>query len=380
MSEMAGNGPVRIGFIIEQVLGHITHGNNLQVNVPGDDSIEAYWSLPSWNAPGLVGKLPNWTIKAALQARRDIDAMQRNTPLDAIFFHTHITAVLSQKWLKRIPSVVSIDATPLQYDELGQYYDHTSGTGWLEQQKWHLNRNIFHEARHLVSWSHWAKAGLEEYEISSEKVTVIPPGVNVSAWTRSQPRQNHSTSVKLLFVGGNLERKGGGDLLEAFRRLRERLAASTFSANTGSPVELHLVTRTAVSPEPGLFIYNDMQPNSDRLRQLYFDCDIFCLPTYGDCLPMVLAEAGAAGLPLVSSNIAAIPEIIKPGETGYLVSPGDVNTLTNVLQSLIDNPSLRWHLGKQAAQLVQNEHDAEQNAHRLLDLLKSVAVTGMAAR
>ncbi len=373
MTKSVENKTVRIGFIIEQVLGHITHAKNLQTNVPADPAVESYWSLPAWDAPGLAGKVPNWTLKAALQARRDIDAMQRQTPLDALFFHTHITAVLSQKWLKRIPSVVSIDATPQQYDELGQFYAHASGPGWLEQRKWRLNQNIFRAARHLVSWSHWAKAGLDAYEVSSDKVTVIPPGVNVSEWTRPEPRRPQSSAVKLLFVGGNLERKGGEVLLEAFRKLRERLPAPAYAANTQPAVELHLVTRTAVSPEPGLFVYNDMQPNNDRLKQLYFESDIFCLPTFGDCLPMALAEAGAAGLPLVASDVAAIPEIVRDDETGFLAPPGDVAALTTALQRLIAYPDLRLRLGEQAAQLVQNEHDAEKNAQRLLNLLKSIA-------
>lgn len=363
----------RIGFIIEQALGHITHGHNLQHTVSLDPSVDACWGFPTWNATGIAALIPNWTVKAGLQARQQVAYMSREGKLDALFFHTQVTAVLAQKWLKRIPSIVSIDATPQQYDKLGQYYAHSSGPGWLEQQKWRLNSNVFHNARHLVSWSYWAKAGLNDYEVPPEKVTVIPPGVNVSAWTRPQPRQYHSAPVKLLFVGGNLERKGGGVLLEAFRRLHKRQPALATSSNTQPAVELHLVTRTAVSPEPGLFVYNDMQPNNDRLRQLYFDSDIFCLPTYGDCLPLALAEAGAASLPLVSSDVAAIPEIVRDDETGFLVPPGDIDALTNVLQRLIDHPNLRLRLGEQAAQLIQTEHDAERNTRGLLSLLKSVA-------
>ncbi|MFN2175680.1 MAG: glycosyltransferase family 1 protein, partial [Anaerolineales bacterium] len=117
---MAENSVYRIGFVIEQVLGHITHGQNLQANVRSDVEIEDYWSFPVWDATGLAGMMPNWTLKAGLQARHDIQSIQHQTTLDALFFHTYITALLSQNWLKRIPSVISLDATPRQYDELGQ--------------------------------------------------------------------------------------------------------------------------------------------------------------------------------------------------------------------------------------------------------------------
>lgn len=364
----------RIGFIIEQVLGHVTHGQNLQTNIPKDPSIEAYWSLPAWEAPGLAGKVPNWTLRAGLQARRDVADMRRRTELDALFFHTQVTAMLSRDWLRRIPSVVSLDATPLQYDSLGEFYAHGSGPGWMENWKWRLNRNCYQDARHLVTWSEWAKRGLvEEYEVPPDKVTVIPPGVNTSEWIRADPRRDEEGPVKILFVGANLERKGGLLLLKAFRSLRAKAEANTLNGREDGSIELHLVTRTAFASEAGLYVYNDMQPNSDRLKQLFYESDIFCLPTYGDCLPMALAEAGAAGLPLVSSNVAAIPEIVQVDETGFLVPPGDADALTKVLRRLIDHPNLRLRLGEQAAQLVQSEHDAERNTQRLLSLLKSVA-------
>ncbi len=361
----------KIGFVIEQALGHVTHGQNLRRNIANDPELEAFWVFPKWEASGVAGFMPNWTMKAGLQTRQAVAALERNAQLDALFFHTQVTAVLSQKWLKRIPSVVSLDATPLQYDSLGKAYDHSSGPRWVEQGKWKLNRDTFHLARHIISWSHWAKAGLSEYEVMSDKVTVIPPGVDLSAWTFPEPRQNQTQPVKILFVGANLQRKGGEILLEAFRRLREPISAPISTAKSVKPVELHLVTRTQVPPEEGVFVYDNMQPNSDELKQLYFDCDIFCLPTMGDCLPMVLAEAGAAGLPLVSTNIAAIPEIVKDDQSGFLIEPGDVDGLTTVLQRLVDHPHLRLQLGEQAAQLIRSEHDAEQNAKRLLDLLKS---------
>jgi glycosyltransferase involved in cell wall biosynthesis len=179
--------------------------------------------------------------------------------------------------------------------------------------------------------------------------------------------------VKILFVGGNLERKGGRLLIDAFRALRH---LSRQPGNGHSPwpeVELHLVTRDTVEIEPGLFVYNGMEPNSAPLRQLYFDSDIFCLPTFGDCLPMVLSEAGAAGLPVVSTRVAAIPELVVEGRTGFLVEPGDVAGLTAALRCLLESPELRLEQGRRAVEVVRQGFDAGDNAGRLLALLKETA-------
>lgn len=359
------------GFVVEQVLGHITHGQNLQAYVSENPEIQAYWSLPIWNASGLVGKIPNWTLKVGMQVRHDLAKIQQEKKLDALFFHTQVTAVLAQKWLMRVPSVVSIDATPLQYDSLGKFYNHDSGPNWMEKLKYKLDYQCFKSAQHLVTWSEWAKHSLvNDYNIPEDKIAVIPPGVNVIEWHRPQPRSRRAdTSVKILFVGANLERKGGHLLLEAFRTLKATLSSS----RPMLVVELHLVTKDQLTEEPDIFVYNDMKPNSKLLKQLYHDCDIFCLPTLGDCLPMVLSEAAAAGLPTISTNVAAIPEITLDGKTGFIIPPGDVSSLTEALKKLVVDTNLRYQQGLQAVELASHKFDALTNAVRLLDLLKEVA-------
>ena len=119
----------RFGFIVEQALGHVTHGKNLQKNIAQDHAVEVAWGLPSWEAGGLAGRTNNWTVKAGLQSRQAVRQMQREKPVDALLFHTQVTAILAQDWMGKIPSIVSLDATPLQYDSLGEFYDHEAGGG-----------------------------------------------------------------------------------------------------------------------------------------------------------------------------------------------------------------------------------------------------------
>jgi glycosyltransferase involved in cell wall biosynthesis len=137
-------------------------------------------------------------------------------------------------------------------------------------------------------------------------------------------------------------------------------------------VELHVVTRDNIPSEPGLVVHNDLEPNSAPLRQLYGECDLFCLPTQADCLPIALMEAGAAGLPLVSTNVAAIPEIVMEGQTGLLVPPGDPVALAGALGRLAADRPLRLALGAGASGLVQRAFSAQTNTQRLLALLKAV--------
>jgi glycosyltransferase involved in cell wall biosynthesis len=361
------------GFLLEQSLGHVTHTKNLLTNVALDPEVHAHWGLIDFEATGIAGRIPvyksNWTVRAGARAYRKVARMNRQTRLDALFFHTQVPAILAQRWLRKIPGIVSLDATPRQYDELGAFYKHEQGPAWLEAWKWRLNRDCFRSARRLVAWAEWTKLGLvQDYEVPADKITVIPPGVNVQEWRRPMPRVPHANPVKILFVGGDLERKGGLMLLEAFRALRHL-----------GP-ELHLVTKDRLAPEPGVFIYNNLAANSPPLKDLYHTCDIFALPTFGDCLPMVLSEAGASGMAIISTNVAAIPEIVRNGETGLTVRAGDAVALTQALRDLATNPAFRMTLGERAMAHVTRHYDAPTNASRLLGLLKAEANAARAER
>jgi glycosyltransferase involved in cell wall biosynthesis len=370
MGTMAG---YEFGFLLEQSLGHITHTKNLLANVALDPEVHAHWGLIDFETTGIAGRIPvyrsNWTVRAGMRARREVARINSKTRLDALFFHTQVPAILAQRWLRKIPGIVSLDATPRQYDELGEFYKHAQGPAWLEDWKWRLNRDCFRSARRLVAWADWTKLGLvQDYEVPADKITVIPPGVNVHEWHRPMPRVPHADPVKILFVGGDLERKGGLVLLKAFRALRHL-----------GP-ELHLVTKDRLVPEPGVFIYNNLEANSQPLKDLYHTCDIFALPTFGDCLPMVLSEAGASGMAIISTNVAAIPEIVRNGETGLTVPTNDTVSLTQALRDLATNPALRMILGERAMAHVTRHYNAPTNASRLLGLLKAEANAARAER
>jgi len=304
-------------------------------------------------------------VRAGLRARQAIRDIRRDGPLDAMFVHTQVPAILLPDLLRRIPTVVSLDATPIQYDELGEHYGHATGGERVEQLKLRANRACFARARAVVTWAAWTKRGLiDRYNVPADKITVIPPGVDVGRWTLDAGGTHaDGEPVRILFVGGDLARKGGGVLIDAVRRLRA----------SGVPVELDLVTRDEVAAEPGIEIHHGLGPNSSRLIELYQRADVFCLPTFGDCLPMVLSEAGAMGLPLVSTDVGAISEIVRHERTGLLVPPHDVEALAAALGRLAADAGMRHKLGDEARRVVSEEYDAARNARRLVEQLVGVA-------
>jgi hypothetical protein len=82
---------------------------------------------------------------------------------------------------------------------------------------------------------------------------------------------------------------------------------------------------------------------------LYRSVDVLALPSLAENMPNVVLEAMAAGVPVVASSVGALPEMIDDGESGFLVAPGDVDTLVERLERLVRDPALRARLGARAA-------------------------------
>ncbi len=361
---------LKLGFALEHSLGHATHAKNLKAALAADPFVQPYLvELPYHNTPGAWAKLPvirsNWSLRASLGAYLGL----RHHDLDALFFHTQVTSLLSASLMERIPSLISLDATPLQYDALGSHYGHTAGNGRLESLKARLNQRAFTAARGLITWSQWAKDSLvSDYGVPADKIQVIPPGVDIASWDAARAlRQPRSTDapLNLLFVGGDFLRKGGDTLLAAFAQLPAPLRKRA---------HLHLVTQaTDLAATENITVHNGVTPNSERLKALFAEADIFVFPTRADCLPQAVLEAMAAGLPVITTAVAAIPEAVIDGETGLVVPVGEADALAGALEKLLTDDALRVTLGENARCEANAHYDAAKNYPRILARLKGLA-------
>jgi len=357
--------PYRLGFIMEQTLGHVTHAQNFHYWIAKDPDVIATWIQVPFVASDRWGRTPvvsrNWTLLASLRAREQVRTALRSTKFDGLFFHTQVTALFAHRLMKKIPTVVSMDATPLNFDSIGLPYNHApSGYRQVEAVKNALNRRTFRLARQMVTWHEWGKESLvRDYGVSGDKVTVIPPGIDLERW--NFPRQAHSGAVRLLFVGGDFLRKGGDTLLAAFRQELMRHC------------ELDIVTRDEVSTHglPNVRVHHGIGPNSPALMALYARADVFVFPTRGDSLPIVLMEAMASGLPVITTNVGAINEEVEDGVTGFLIQPGDSDLLAERTMRLVANPALLTTMGAAARRTADRLFNGLRNYNKILSVVKS---------
>jgi glycosyltransferase involved in cell wall biosynthesis len=313
-------------------------------------------------AGGLLERLPlparaRGTLRGYLQTR----AALRRRHYDALFFLTHNPAVLQPGALRRTPTVLWTDVTPALLDEQAEQYAHAvSKSAALGAAKRAAVRHCFQHAALCVGWSDWARRSfVKDYGVAEERTAVVAPGVDLARWR--VPEREPATLPRLLFVGGDFQRKGGDLLLDVFRqKLKGRC-------------HLDLVTRDAVPEEDGVSVFRGLTAGSPALLERYRQASIFVLPTRGDCFSIASMEAMATGLPVVVSDVGGISELIAPGKSGFLTQPGDGTALATALEQLIADPERARAFGRAGRADVEQRFSAEKTAEALWSLLERAA-------
>lgn len=110
----------------------------------------------------------------------------------------------------------------------------------------------------------------------------------------------------------------------------------------------------------------------DRKNQLLIESNVFILPSYYECLPISILEAMAAGLPIIATPVGGIPEVVKEGENGFLVLPGDINTLAERIERIVIDRKLRKVMGNKSREIAEQILDVNEYTCKLINLYRSL--------
>jgi len=232
-------------------------------------------------------------------------------------------------------------------------------------------------ARVIVTVSDYAKKFLQErFPERAARIRHIYNGLNLAEFGRTHFSCNPPL---ILGVGRLIAKKGFADLIRACGLIAERGKSFRCEIIGEGPLEdelrgqierLNLQDRVALS---------GARPMGEVRRRL-IAANVFVLPSIidpdggMDNLPTVIMEAMATGLPIVSTTIGGIPEMVVENETGFLVQPGDAAALADAIEQVIDDRLLAQRLGQGGYERAQQLFSIDKNVRELCTLICSQAL------
>lgn len=187
------------------------------------------------------------------------------------------------------------------------------------------------------------------------EIEIIVNAIDTKPFAFSPNRfETRTKIVRLLFVGAMGKLKGETDLADALKILSTKNTnfRVSFLGFGGENLQKYCA-------EIGIENFIEFVGAVSLTKRLAFfeKADIFVLPTYAEAMPMSVIEAMATGLPIVSTTVGGIPELVEESEEGFLIEPANARKLAEKLSILISDKGLREKMGKKAQEKVGKELD-----------------------
>lgn len=224
-------------------------------------------------------------------------------------------------------------------------------------------RNVLGRCDRVIAVSQESARQLREVD-PQLRVTVIPNAIDTSAFRgrRSTEVRVADGPVRMLFVGAIGKLKGEKDLIAALARVRNEIPETRVSI-LGYGAE-DLAAECTAHGIADLIEHLGPVSMDDRIA-FYERSDIFVLPTYAEAMPMSVIEAMAAGLPIITTGVGGIPELIDHDIEGLLHEPGDITALADQIKQLANDRKKRSAMGTRA----RRRADEQMNFSKYIDML-----------
>lgn len=191
-------------------------------------------------------------------------------------------------------------------------------------------------------------------------ITYVPNGLNADVMPQRPAKPNDKF---VIFFVGRLERdKGVGDLLQAVARLKNRDQLEVRLVSDGSMAAEYKALAHELGLDNTVKFLGQLPPR--KTAKQFAAADMFVLPSYHEGFPIVILEAWAARLPLVTTSVGAMKTVCHHGEDALIITPGDVDALVQAIEALRDDEALRGKLAANGRKLVETTYNYDAIARR----------------
>ncbi|WP_219834872.1 glycosyltransferase family 4 protein [Paenibacillus sp. R14(2021)] len=253
------------------------------------------------------------------------------------------------------------------------FHIHASGFETFQQSNsfnaWIVRRTL-NCADHIIVLSDQMKA-LVHHFCENDRITVLPNPVTIPAAKEVASLRTAHAKVQLLFLGEIGPRKGIYDLVDAIEMLPEACKSRIQLHVCGNNEIERLKTIVSAKKLNDIITVHGWTSGEQKKKQLS-NADVFILPSYAEGLPISILEAMAYGLPVISTNVGGIPEIVRSGQNGMLLEPGQPAALAQAIEALVMDEDSRNAYGKKSKEIV-HPHDINLVIDQLLTIYRHLS-------
>jgi glycosyltransferase involved in cell wall biosynthesis len=225
-------------------------------------------------------------------------------------------------------------------------------------------RRVYHGMDRVLAMSEYLRQSfVNDFDVPAERVVNVGGGMNLDQLPAYQPDKRFTTR-EVLFIGVDFPRKGGWELLRAFRAVRETLADAVL--HLVGPRQLNVPADLAASVVFHGFLSKSDPEQKKQLDELFRRCVLFVMPSLYEPFGIAPLEAMAHQLPCLLTNRWALREMVTPGRTGELVECGSVEDLADMLRQLLRDPERLAPMGDEARRFVLEHYTWDKVAERML--------------
>ncbi len=305
---------------------------------------------------------------------RFVPKLVRSEKIDLVHSHTaHMPDLLLQFRKLEVPTVTTIHTT-IEGQRAGTKNSGLSFSNlefsekltYLAYPFLKLTETMyFLKARHYITVSHWMKEqARKRFPQLGDSIRVIHNAVDTAQFS---PGEKNAERKVVLFTGRLIGAKGINYLVEAIPNILRRFPDTMFlfiGAGNELPYERRL---RELNVSPSNFKFIGYLKETKDLVDYYRHASIYVAPTMYENLPIRILEAMACGVPVVASNVCAIPEAVQHCVNGLLVKPGSIKQLTDGICCLLEDSKLRTLMGERARQTVLEKFDWTKKVHEIVD-------------
>ena len=205
------------------------------------------------------------------------------------------------------------------------------------------------------------------------KLEITPLGIDCDGWVPASFRERPAP-FKLISVGRLAPVKGYALLLKAVAILTAQQRDVRLTLVGDGPEHPQLAQQAQDLGIADKVVFAGWKTQAE-LRDLYLDSELCVLSSFAEGIPVVFMEAMALGVPCVGPRITGIPELIRDGVDGLLVTPGNIEELADAIGKMMDKPEMRRQMALSSRERVLDKYNLHKNVAHLAELLSHYAGT-----